>query len=348
MVAVTGTNGKTSCASFTRQIWEALGVTAVSFGTVGRRGRGRRPAQPHHTGTDRAARAARRAGGKGRDPRGDGGVLPRARPAPAGRGAAGGGGLHQHHPRPPRLPLDFEAYLAAKLGLFERVLPRGATAVINLDDPAGARVRAVAEARGQRVLAVGRAEGSELRLIGQRFDATGQELLFAWGGRSHRARLDLIGGFQAMNALVAAGLAIGSGSEAARGDRGAAGAPDRARPHGARCDPCQRRGGLRRLCPHAGRTDDRADRAAPACARPAAGGLRRRRRPRPRQAAADGRGGGGGGGRRLRHRRQPPHRGRRRDPRGGAGRRPRGDRDRRPRRGDPDRGRRAATRATRS
>ena len=35
MVAVTGTNGKTSVASFTRQIWEALGETAVNFGTVG-------------------------------------------------------------------------------------------------------------------------------------------------------------------------------------------------------------------------------------------------------------------------------------------------------------------------
>jgi UDP-N-acetylmuramoyl-L-alanyl-D-glutamate--2,6-diaminopimelate ligase len=35
MVAVTGTNGKTSVASFTRQIWEALGEAAVNFGTVG-------------------------------------------------------------------------------------------------------------------------------------------------------------------------------------------------------------------------------------------------------------------------------------------------------------------------
>ena len=81
---------------------------------------------------------------------------------------------------------DFEAYFAAKLGLFERVLPRRGTAVINLDDPHGPRVRRIAKARGQRLLTVGRAEGCALRLIGQRFDATGQELLFAWGGRSHK------------------------------------------------------------------------------------------------------------------------------------------------------------------
>jgi UDP-N-acetylmuramoyl-L-alanyl-D-glutamate--2,6-diaminopimelate ligase len=86
--------------------------------------------------------------------------------------------------------------------------------VVNLDDPHGARVRAAADARGQRVLTVGRAEGCDLRLIGQRFDATGQEVLFAWEKRSRRVRLDLIGGFQASNALVAAGLAIGSGSDA--------------------------------------------------------------------------------------------------------------------------------------
>src|SRR6056297_1409509 len=35
IVAVTGTNGKTSVASFTRQIWEGLGERAVNFGTTG-------------------------------------------------------------------------------------------------------------------------------------------------------------------------------------------------------------------------------------------------------------------------------------------------------------------------
>ena len=52
-------------------------------------------------------------------------------------------------------------------------------------------------------------------MIGQRFDADGEELLFAWDGKTHKVRLDLIGGFQAANALVAAGLAIGSGADPA-------------------------------------------------------------------------------------------------------------------------------------
>ncbi len=110
---------------------------------------------------------------------------------------------------------DFETYFRAKLGLFERVLPKRATAVVNLDDPHGPRVRRIAKSRGQRLLTTGRAEGCDLRLIGQRFDADGQELLFAWDGKTHKVRLDLIGGFQAANALVSAGLAIGSGADPA-------------------------------------------------------------------------------------------------------------------------------------
>ncbi len=142
MVAVTGTNGKTSVASFTRQIWEALGERAVNFGTTGVEGAVAAPLAHTTPEPIDAARAAGRAGRRGRDPCGDGGVEPRARPAPAGRGAAGGGGLHQHHPRPSRLPRRLR-------GVFRRQARRcspaccraAAAAVVNLDDPRGARGR---------------------------------------------------------------------------------------------------------------------------------------------------------------------------------------------------------------
>jgi UDP-N-acetylmuramoyl-L-alanyl-D-glutamate--2,6-diaminopimelate ligase len=215
MVAVTGTNGKTSVASFTRQIWEALGETAVNFGTVGVEGAV--SARTLHTTPEPIAlhrllaeladkgvtHAAMEASSHGLDQfRLDGVHL----------AAAGFTNITRdhldYHP-------DFESYFQAKLGLFQRVLPKRATAVVNLDDPHGPRVRRIAKARGQRVLTVGGAEGCDLRLAGQRFDADGQELLFAWGGKTHKVRLDLIGGFQAANALVAAGLAIGSGSDPA-------------------------------------------------------------------------------------------------------------------------------------
>jgi len=212
IVAVTGTNGKTSAASFTRQIWEALGESAVNFGTVGVEGAVSAPLthttpEPlalHALLADLAAKgvthAAMEASSHGLDQcRLDGVHLTAAAFTNISRDHL------DYHP-------DFETYFAAKLGLFDRVLPRGGTAVINTDDAHAARVRAVAEERGQVVLTIGRAD-ADLRLVGQRFDATGQEIVYAWRGSSHRARVDLVGGFQAQNALVAAGLAIGSGAE---------------------------------------------------------------------------------------------------------------------------------------
>ncbi len=211
MVAVTGTNGKTSVASFTRQIWEALGLTAVNIGTTGVEGAFHAPAlhttpEPislHGLLAEMAAfgvtHAAMEASSHGLDQR----RLEAVRLA-----AAAFTNLTQDH-------LDYHGdmgtYLAAKAGLFDRVLPGDGIAVINLDDPRGPDLAAACESRGQEVIGVGRNEAARLRLTGQRFDTTGQEVLFRWQGQGHSARLDLIGGFQAANALVAAGLAVAGG-----------------------------------------------------------------------------------------------------------------------------------------
>jgi UDP-N-acetylmuramoyl-L-alanyl-D-glutamate--2,6-diaminopimelate ligase len=109
----------------------------------------------------------------------------------------------------------FEAYFDAKMGLFIRVLGDDGVAVVNMDDPRGAEIAAIAQARGQEVIGTGRSQAARLRLTGQRFDATGQELRFEWQGQAHLVRLDLIGGFQAQNVLVAAGLVIGAGEDPA-------------------------------------------------------------------------------------------------------------------------------------
>jgi UDP-N-acetylmuramoyl-L-alanyl-D-glutamate--2,6-diaminopimelate ligase len=110
----------------------------------------------------------------------------------------------------------FDAYFEAKMGLFDRVLPPEGAAVINIDDSKGPEVMARCEARGQEVISVGRTEGARLRLLGQRFDATGQDLRFEWQGKVQMTRLNLIGGFQAENVLIAAGLVIGAGADPVR------------------------------------------------------------------------------------------------------------------------------------
>ncbi|WP_151717248.1 UDP-N-acetylmuramoyl-L-alanyl-D-glutamate--2,6-diaminopimelate ligase [Gemmobacter serpentinus] len=212
MVAVTGTNGKTSVATFTRQIWMALGHAAINIGTTGVEGAWAAPSAHttpdpitlHHMLADAAAagvtHAAMEASSHGLDQfRLDGVRLK----------AAGFTNFTQDH-------LDyhgtFEAYFAAKMGLFDRVLPPDAAAVINMNDPKGAEVARIAAAQGQRVITVGHDAGCDLQIAGQRFDATGQDVRYLWQGKAHQVRLNLIGGFQAENVALAAGLVIGAGT----------------------------------------------------------------------------------------------------------------------------------------
>ena len=212
MVAVTGTNGKTSVATFVRQIWTELGHAAVNVGTTGVEGAWTAPlahTTPEPITLHRVlaeavehgiTHAAMEASSHGLDQRRLDAVQIRA---------AAFSNLSQDH-------LDyhatFEDYFAAKAGLFRRVLPEDGIAVINLDDPKGVEMRAIAAARGQEILTVGHGMG-DLNLLGQRFDATGQDLRFAYRGEPKLVRLNLIGGFQAENVLLACGLAIASGED---------------------------------------------------------------------------------------------------------------------------------------
>lgn len=214
MVAITGTNGKTSVATFARQIWSELEFQAVNLGTTGVEGAFSAPL--HHTtpepltlhGMLRACvdagitHAAMEASSHGLAQRRLDGVT---------LVAAGFTNFTQDH-------LDyhasFEAYFAAKAGLFTRVLPPEGVAVINIDDARGQELAKMALERGQKVLRVGRAPTADLQLQGQRFDAATQEIRFAYKGDIHHIRLPLIGGFQAENVLLAAGLVIAAGADA--------------------------------------------------------------------------------------------------------------------------------------
>ncbi|MGR3756337.1 MAG: UDP-N-acetylmuramoyl-L-alanyl-D-glutamate--2,6-diaminopimelate ligase [Tranquillimonas sp.] len=213
MVAVTGTNGKTSVATFTRQIWQQLGLRAVNLGTTGMGGTVEAPLR--HTTPDPVTLHR---------------LLAQAAQAGVSHGAmeASSHGLEQRRLDGVRLSaaaftnfsqdhLDyhesFDAYFAAKAGLFARVLSEDATAVINLDDPRGAEMAAIAAGRGQDLLTAGHSAEAALRVLDQRYDATGQDLRLSWNGQVRQVRLRLIGGFQAENVLVAAGLVIAGGAE---------------------------------------------------------------------------------------------------------------------------------------
>ena len=217
VVAVTGTNGKTSVANFCRQIFARAGLRAGSMGTLGLHLTGPdgfedQVTPPGLTTPDAVdvagplADAARRgvthfameASSHGVDQRRLDGVR---------LAAAGFLNLTQDH-------LDYhgtmESYRAAKLRLFETLLPRGATAVLNADSDAYGAFAAAAVSAGQTVFSVGEA-GQGIRLLGRALLPQGQRLTLAAGGRAQELVLPLAGGFQASNALVAAGLCLAAG-----------------------------------------------------------------------------------------------------------------------------------------
>jgi len=104
-------------------------------------------------------------------------------------------------------------YRAAKLRLFEALLPTTGVAVLNADSDQFETFRDVATQAGHSVLSTGEA-GGDLRLTSRRLTADGQRLAIVHDGRTHDIRLPLAGAFQADNALVAAGLCIAAGENA--------------------------------------------------------------------------------------------------------------------------------------
>ena len=211
IVAVTGTSGKTSVATFTRQIWQALGHKAISLGTMGVQGdyaaklahTTPEPVTLHRVLAEAAAagvtHAAMEASSHGLDQRRLDGVRVRA------------GAFTNFSQDHLDYHADFDDYFAAKALLFDRILQPGDAAVINIDGDRGQQMAEIAVDGDLRLTAVGHGDACDLRILGQRYDATGQDLRFSLDGRTHLVRLNLIGGFQAENVLAAAGLCIASG-----------------------------------------------------------------------------------------------------------------------------------------
>lgn len=212
MVAVTGTNGKTSVAAFTRQIWQLMGIEAANIGTTGVEGAFTAPSAhttPEPITLHRLLAEMARAGITHAAMEASSHGLAQRRLDGVRLKAAAFTNFTQDH-------LDyhatFEEYFDAKAGLFTRVLGDDGVAVINLDDPKGVKLSELATARGHRLIGVGTSDWCDLRILGQRYDATGQDLRFSWKGVPRMVRLSLIGGFQASNIMVACGLCIGAGA----------------------------------------------------------------------------------------------------------------------------------------
>jgi UDP-N-acetylmuramoyl-L-alanyl-D-glutamate--2,6-diaminopimelate ligase len=217
IAAVTGTSGKTSVAAFTRQIWQRLGHQAASIGTIGLVSEKRTvygslttpdPIALHRQ-LDEIAREgvthlAFEASSHGLDQFRLDGVR-----VSAGAFTNLSRDHMDYHP-------DVAHYLAAKLRLFRDLVVAGGAAVISADHDCSAAVIEAASERKLRLMTVGRdgdGAGEGIRVTASRIDGFAQRLELEHRGRRHSVLLPLVGEFQIENAVVAAGLAIGTGSE---------------------------------------------------------------------------------------------------------------------------------------
>ena len=211
VVAVTGTNGKTSTVEMTRQIWRMSGHRSASIGTLGVTTSDDQVKTGLTTpdivtflnnvaGLKRMgiSHVAYEASSHGLDQH-------RAEGVPLA--AAAFTNFSRDH-------LDYHGtmgeYFEAKMRLFERLLPSGKPAVIWTDDPKSEEVMERARRAGHELLTVGR-KGKTIRLVEHTPAALGQTLVLEHGGKSHRLALPLIGAYQAANVLTAAGLVLATG-----------------------------------------------------------------------------------------------------------------------------------------
>jgi len=213
VVAVTGTNGKTSTVEMTRQIWRMSGHRSASIGTLGVTTSDEQ-VKTGLTTPDIVTFLSNMAG------------LKRMGISHAAYEASSHG-LDQHRCEGVPLAaaaftnfsrdhLDYhqtmDAYFEAKMRLFEELLPPGRPAVIWTDDPRSGEVSERARRRGHQVLTVGR-QGKLIRLVEQSPTALGQALQVEHGGKVYKLGLPLIGAYQASNVLTAAALVLATGGD---------------------------------------------------------------------------------------------------------------------------------------
>ena len=213
VVAVTGTNGKTSTVEMTRQIWRMTGHRSASIGTLGvttsddqvKTGLTtpdivtflHNMAGLKRMGTSHVAYEASSHG------------LDQHRCEGVPLAAAAFTNFSRDH-------LDYhetmDAYFEAKMRLFDELLEPGKPSVIWADDPKSGEVIERCRRRGHEVLTVGR-NGDAIRLVEQSPTTLGQTLMLEHGGKRHRLALPLIGAYQASNVLTAAGLVLATGGK---------------------------------------------------------------------------------------------------------------------------------------
>ena len=213
IVAVTGTNGKTSTVEMVRQLWRMAGHRSASIGTLGVTTADEQT-RTGLTSPDIVTFLSNLAGLRTL------GISHIAYEASSH-------GLDQFRSEGPRVAAaaftnfsrdhldyhaDMDAYFAAKMRLFDEVVAADGKAVVWTGDVRSAQVMSHARRRGLELISVG-PNAETIDLIAQTPTPLGQTLMLRYSGREHRLALPLIGAYQASNVLVAAGLVLATGGD---------------------------------------------------------------------------------------------------------------------------------------
>ena len=212
IVAITGTNGKTSVATFCRQIWNEVGIEAINIGTTGVEGSWSTPLNYttpdpvklhqvlYKAASEGITHIAMEASSHGLDQRRlDGVEIKTAAFTNFSRDH-----LDYH--------TSYEDYFNAKKGLFERLCPKEKTGVFNIDNK---EIKKLAHWYGLKnhTATIGYDKTADLIILSQKFYPKSQDIRFSFRNKIYQKSINLIGAFQAENLLMAALLVISSGQQ---------------------------------------------------------------------------------------------------------------------------------------
>jgi UDP-N-acetylmuramoyl-L-alanyl-D-glutamate--2,6-diaminopimelate ligase len=212
IVAITGTNGKTSVATFCRQIWNEVGIEAINIGTTGVEGSWSTPLNYttpdpvklhqvlYKAASEGITHIAMEASSHGLDQRRlDGVEIKTAAFTNFSRDH-----LDYH--------TSYEDYFNAKKGLFKRLCPKEKNGVFNIDNK---EIKKLAHWYGLKnhIATIGYDKTADLIILSQKFYPKSQDIRFSFRNKIYQKSINLIGAFQAENLLMAALLVISSGQQ---------------------------------------------------------------------------------------------------------------------------------------
>ncbi len=213
LVAVTGTNGKSSVVHFCQQLWQHCGAESASIGTVGIITKNRFiPGELTTPGAlelmqtlnrladEGVTHAALEASSHGLDQERLTGIVLKA---------AAFLNLTRDH-------LDYhgtmDAYAAAKLRIFGELLPEGGAAVLNIDAAYADAAKTIIAKRRQKLITVSSRKSADIQIINIIPRLAGTSVEVRCWGENVIFETPIVGGFQMENMVAALGLVVGSGT----------------------------------------------------------------------------------------------------------------------------------------